>query len=151
MTVSEGSNRLLAFLYAVASAYSLLQVALGVTGFADPVLGSWVLAGEIVASLTVIAGLLWIGGREYLMSLGFVVLHIATGTALGQWQSPALWVAIAVLFYLVRPYMWQKYSRLARMEMRYAIARHRSRNIHRCRHFWNRLARRERDNGPIPW
>ena len=93
----------LALLYAVASAYSLLQIVTDTTGFTDPVIGRDVLAGEIVISLIVIGSLRRLGGREYLLAIGLALLQIAVTVVFKQWQSPALWVAVILALYLLRP------------------------------------------------
>jgi hypothetical protein len=121
--VFECGALVLALLYAFASAYSLLQIILGTTQFASVGAGRMVLSGEIVISLIVILTLVRLGGlarisgrdyvlvlrrvsgREYVLVLGLVALHVSIGIAFGQWQSPALWVAIAVMLYLLKPSM----------------------------------------------
>src|SRR5205085_5049315 len=117
---------LLVFLYAVASVYSLRQMLLGTTQFASLAIGHIVLSCEIVIGLIMIACLVWLGGREYLLALGLVVLHVTLGAIFAQWQSPALWVAIAVMLYLLRPSMRNRYVWMGLRELRADIARYRS-------------------------
>src|ERR1700704_4678019 len=59
----------LAVLYVISSAYSLLQVMLSTTPLAGSNVGQIALTAEIVIGLVVIASLIWPGGRAYLLAL----------------------------------------------------------------------------------
>jgi hypothetical protein len=68
--------------------------------------------------LVILASLQWLNGREYLVALGCLVVSIALGTLFAQWYSPAFWMAIVILLYLLKPKRWRYYTNLARFEMR---------------------------------
>jgi hypothetical protein len=144
----------LAVLYAIASAYSLLQIMLGTTPIAGSSVGQIALTVEIAIGLVVIASLIWPGGRPYLLALGLVALHVSIGIALAQWQSPAFWVAIVVLLYLLTPSMRKQYGRMARLEVSSDVTRYRSRQPGRRAHFTHSLKRTTHQSlgdRRIPW
>ena len=111
-------RRPLIVLCAVAAVYASLQLVLGTTGFANPVLGGIVLVGEITLVLVVMASLGWMGGREYMLALGSCFVLVSLGVILGEWQSPVLWIAIVILILLLRRRMWHYYFLRARQEVR---------------------------------
>jgi hypothetical protein len=146
---------ILSVLYAVASAFSLFQVVLGKTAFDNPAVGEIVLLGEVVIGIAVIACLRWLGGREYLLAWGLVILHVLVGMALAQWQSPALWVACALLLYLMRPSVRRRYMRMGQSEIRDDLARYRSGHPRRARrtphHPFQQISRSEPQYWHIRW
>jgi hypothetical protein len=89
---------------ASASAYSLLQVALGTAGLISTLVSA--------VGLIVIACLQWQTVREYRLAVSLTVLHVLAGAAFSQWQSPVLWVAVGVTLYLLRPSMLAQYERV---------------------------------------
>jgi hypothetical protein len=147
MTVHERAAIPLALLYAIASVLSVLQVMLGVTGFANPAVGPFVLSGEILMSVIVIAALARLGGREYLLArhaprreylvaLVLVALQVSLGIVFAQWRSPALWVATTVMLYLLRPSMMRRYGRRGFFEFRPDYGRFGSRRPIDRTHSW---------------
>lgn len=146
---------ILSILYAVASAFSLLQFVLGKMPFDNPVVGEIVLLGEVVIGIVVIACLRWLGGREYLLAWGLVILHVSVGVALAQWQSPALWVACALLLYLMRPSVRRRYMRMAQSEIRDDVTRYRSgpprRHRRSAHHSFKQVSRVEPQDWHIRW
>lgn len=92
------------FAVASASAYSLLQVALGTAGLVSTVAAA--------AGLIVIACVQWRTVWEYRLAVSLAVLHVLVGVAFSPWQSPALWLAIAVMLYLLRPPMLEQDRRV---------------------------------------
>ena len=51
-------------LCAIAAVYASLQLVLGTSGFANPILGGSVLVGEVMVELVVIASLVWLGAEN---------------------------------------------------------------------------------------
>jgi hypothetical protein len=92
--------------YVLATAYTLFQLLwnLLVSGGTRAALTP--LLVEFGLGMVVTAWLLMLEGTEYVPILGLVGLHAGVGLALAQWQSPGLWVAVALLIYLERPSMW---------------------------------------------
>jgi hypothetical protein len=124
--------RVVLYTFTAAIAYSLLQVVLTAAGFAVGLAAPLVLLVEIAISLVVLACLWMLGGREYLMAVGLLAVHISLGVAFAQWQSPLLWVAIAVMVYLLWPSMLKWYGWMAVEEIRMDIARYRRHHPRRC-------------------
>jgi hypothetical protein len=120
------------YFVAAAVTFSLLQVVLTGVGLGGFVAAPVALVVEIGLSLVVLACLYMLGGREYLIAVGLLVVHIGMGVAFGQWQSPLLWVAIAVTLYLLRPSMVGYYGWIGMDDLRRDIARYRRHHPRRC-------------------
>jgi hypothetical protein len=108
-----------------ASAYSLLQVAMGRAGLVSIVVGT--------AGLIVLACLQWRTVLQYRLAVSLAALHVLVGAAFGQWQSPALWVALAVTLYLLRPTMLEQYEVVPAGVLGGDLARYRRQSTHRRR------------------
>ncbi len=119
------AHPVIGYFVAAAVAFSLLQLALTGMGLAGLVAAPIALVVEIGISLIVLACLQMLGGREYLIAVGLLAVHIGVGVAFGQWQSPLLWVAIAVTLYLLRPSMVSHYGWIGMDDFRRDIARYR--------------------------
>ena len=104
-------------LCAIAAVYASLQLVLGTTGFANPVLGGIVRVGEVTLILVVIASLACMGGRTYMLVLGSCIVLVSLGVVLAEWQSPVLWLASIILILFLRPRMWHYYFLRAREEL----------------------------------
>jgi hypothetical protein len=148
------SLAVLAVLYVFTSAYSLLQVMLGTTLLASSNVGQMALTAEIVIGPIVIASLILPGGRPYLLAVGLVALHVSIGIALAQWQSPAFWVAMIVLLYLLTPSMRKQFGRMARLEVSSDVTGFRSQHPRRQAHFTHSLkhtTHQSPGDRRIPW
>ncbi|HET9493762.1 MAG TPA: hypothetical protein VFR15_05990 [Chloroflexia bacterium] len=108
-----------------ASAYSLLQVAMGRAGLVSIVVGA--------AGLIVLACLQWRTVLQYRLAVSLAALHVLVGGAFGQWQSPALWIAVAVTLYILRPTMLEQYEVVPAGVLGGDIARYRRQSTHRRR------------------
>jgi hypothetical protein len=122
-----------------ASAYSLLQVALGTAELVSTVVGA--------AGLVVLACLQWQTVLQYRLAVSLAALHVAVGAAFGQWQSPGLWIALAATLYILRPTMLEQYEVVPTRVLGGDIARYRRHSTHRRR---VRVASR-RPTGLVPW
>jgi hypothetical protein len=106
---------------------------------------------EIGLSLIVLASLYMLGGREYLIAVGLLAVHIGMGVAFGQWQSPLLWVAIAVTLYLLRPSMVSHYGWIGMDDIRRDIARYRRHRPCRARASVKQTSRPDLSGWRAPW
>ncbi len=106
----------LRFLYTVATGYSLILLFLGV--------GQIVELSEIMIGVFAIASSQWLSGRTYLFTLSLVALHVALGIVFAHWLSPALWVAGAILLYLLRSSIRKFYVLWARTELLHSKRRY---------------------------
>lgn len=120
----EPGFALLGAIYVSGLLLSLLQAIFGFAQFANPLTGQIVLVGEVVVGFFVTSTLRWPGGRAYLLSLMLLLAYLPFGVVFARWQSPAFWASIMVLLYFMRPSLLHHYSRMARNEMRSAIALH---------------------------
>ncbi len=121
-------------LCAIAAVYASLQIVLGTSGFANPILGGSVLLGEVMVELVAIASLVWLGGREYILVLGSCIVLVSLGAILAQWQYPVLWIAIVILVLFLRPRMWHHYFIRARHDINAHLVHFRQRFLRRRRH-----------------
>ncbi len=114
----------LALLYVVGSAYSLVQAVLDIPGSANHAMGRMALLIGFVISLMIVPCSRWLGRRGYRVDLGLVALHISLAVALEQWQSPSMWVAIAVFPYFLVSSVRKQQFRRAVAEVRCDIVRY---------------------------
>jgi hypothetical protein len=144
--------RVIRYAVIVAIAYSSLQVVLTAMGLAVGVAAPFVLVGEIAISLVVLASLWMLGGREYLVAVSLLAVHICLGVAFTQWQSPLLWVAMAVMVYLLWPPRLKWCGWMGVEEIRWDIARYGRNHPRRCAHSsFKRPSRRDLSEWRVRW
>jgi len=114
---------LLSIVYALATAYTCLQVVLNPSGMAGLRVGLVALGIEFVLGLLVTLSLWWPYGEGYLIALCAAPLQILIGIVLGQWLWLFLWLAIVVCIYLLLPSMRLTFGAQALQTARCDIAR----------------------------